>query len=501
MNDTAQPLQPPPPLERPAVLRIMAGVLLAMLLGAMDQTIVAPALATIGRDFANFEYLAWVVTAYLVSATAVTPLYGKLSDIHGRRTMLLVAVIVFLVGSVLCALAPNLPALIVARFVQGLGGGGLIALPQTIVGDMISPRERPRYQAYVASVFLAASLIGPVFGGFFAQHLHWSLIFWINLPIGAVALAMTWKALRRLPQNHRPHRLDVVGAVVMILATTTLLLALSWAGHAYPWGSWQILSLMAASGLAFALFVLRVTTATEPFVPLTVLFNPVVASGVAASFFAVGAMIGLTIFVPIYFEVVRGLTSTQSGLGIMAMMSSTVVGAQVSGRVMGYTPRYKRIPMIGIALAAVATAVLAATAGGLSLLWLELLLAFIGIGIGTQFPLTTVGVQNAVEPHELGTATANLNFFRTLGSAVLVSAYSAIFLAGIGSDVDDLATVDALAAAAADAGVDLSAVFRMIFGAAAATLVLSFLALLAMKELPLRGAAERVRQPPQGTEA
>jgi EmrB/QacA subfamily drug resistance transporter len=472
----------------------MAGVLLAMLLGAMDQTIVAPALATIGRDFGNFEYLPWVVTSYLLSATAVTPLYGKLSDIHGRRTVMLVALGVFSVGSVICALAPDMLTLIMGRGVQGLGGGGLIALPQTIVGDMISPRERPRYQAYVASVFLAASIIGPVFGGFFAQHLHWSLIFWINLPIGALALAMTWNALRRLPQNHRPHRLDVIGAILMIVATTALLLALSWAGHVYAWGSWQILALFAASASAIALFVLRVTTASEPFIPLTVLFNPVVAAGVTASFFAVGAMIGLTIFVPIYFEVIRGLTSTQSGLAIMAMMSTTVVGAQISGRVMGYTQHYKRIPMVGIALAVVATAALAATAGGLSLLWFELLLAAIGIGIGTQFPLTTVGVQNAVAPHELGTATASLNFFRSLGSAVLVSAYSAVFFAGIGSMGGHAGTVEALAAAAASAGIDLSAVFRLVFWAAAATLVLSFLGIAAMKELPLRGAAEPAQQ-------
>jgi EmrB/QacA subfamily drug resistance transporter len=487
MNQNAQPLPSSQTLERPAVLRIMAGVLLAMLLGAMDQTIVAPALATMGRDFGNFEYLPWVVTAYLLSATAVTPLYGKLSDIHGRRTMLLVAVAIFLAGSVFCALAPNLTLLILARFLQGLGGGGLIALPQTIVGDMISPRERPRYQAYVASVFMAASIIGPVFGGFFAQHLHWSLIFWINLPIGATALAMTWNALRRLPQNHRPHRLDVVGAVLMILATSALLLALSWAGHAYPWGSWQIIALLVVSAFAFALFAGRVMTASEPFIPLTVLFNRVVATSVAASFFAVGAMIGLTIFVPIYFEVARGMTSTQSGLGIMAMMSGTVVGAMISGRVMGLTPHYKRIPMIGIALAAIGTATLAATAAGLSLAWFEVLLAAIGIGIGTQFPLTTVGVQNAVAMHELGTATASLNFFRSLGSAVLASTYSAIFLGAIGSKGDHLSTIEALASTAAETGINLTSVFQLVYWAAAATLVLSFLALVFMKELPLRG--------------
>jgi EmrB/QacA subfamily drug resistance transporter len=493
MKEDAQSSASPQPLERPMILRIMAGVMLAMLLGAMDQTIVAPALPTMGRELGNFEYLPWVVTAYLVSATAVTPLYGKLCDIHGRRTILLIAVAIFLIGSVFCALAPNLPLLILARFLQGIGGGGLIALPQTIVGDMIPPRERPKYQAYVASVFMAASIIGPVFGGFFAQHLHWSLIFWINLPIGVIALAMTWNALRLLPQNHRPRRLDIIGAVLIILATIALLLALSWAGHAYAWGSWQILSLFALSLLAFVLFVLRAMTASEAFIPLTVLFNPIVATGVAAGFFAVGAMIGLTIFVPMYFEVLRGLSSTQSGFGIMAMSTGTVIGAMISGRMMGATPHYKRPTIVGLAFAAIGTTILAITAGGLPLLWFEALLALIGIGIGTHFPLTTVSVQNAVEYHELGTATANLHFFRQLGSAVVVSIYSAVFLDALGSGVDQITTLDALAATAAETGIDLSAAFRLVFFAAAATLVLSFVAIVAMKESPLRGAAERAR--------
>lgn len=494
MNDSAQSPPARPALDRPAILRIMTGAMLAMLLGAMDQTIVAPALPTIGRDFSNFEYLSWVVTAYLVSATAVTPLYGKLSDIYGRRAMLLVAVTVFIVASVLCAVAQNMTMLVVGRFLQGLGGGGLIALPQTIVGDMVPPRDRPRYQAYVAMVFMTASIIGPLFGGLFAQHLHWSLIFWINLPIGVAALAMCWNDLRRLPQHHRARRLDVIGAVLMILATTLLLLALSWAGRSYAWSSWEIMALLAASAVAFASFVTRLMTAREPFIPLTVLLNPVVASGVAASFFAVGAMIGLTIFVPIYLEVVRGLTASQSGLHILALTVGTVVGAWISGKVMGLTPHYKRLPMVGITLSAIATATLAVTAGDLSLLWFEVLLTVAGMGLGTQFPLTTIGVQNAVAPHELGTATANLNFFRTLGSAVLVSVYSAVFLTGLGAEVDKLGTIDMLAAEAAQTGVDIDGVFEMVFAAVAVTLVLSVLALTAMKELPLRGAAEEAEK-------
>lgn len=489
MTEAVSPSRSDTPLGHAAVRRIIIGVMLAMLLGAMDQTIVAPALPTIGRDLADLELLPWVVTAYLLSATAVTPLYGKLSDIHGRRTMLLVSVVIFLAGSVLCALAQNMTMLILARFLQGLGGGGLIALPQTIVGDLVAPRDRARIQAYLASVFMAASVVGPVFGGFFAQHLHWSLIFWINLPLGALALAMTWNELRHLPQNHRPHRLDVVGAVLMILATTSLLLALSWGGQSYAWGSLEIVALFIFSALAFALFVGRLLTASEPFIPLTVLLSPVAAPGVVVAFFAVGTMVGLSIYLPIYFELVRGLSAAQSGLYLMALMTSTVVGAIIAGRLMGIMTHYKRPPLIGLALATIATATLAATAGSLSLLWFEVLIGLVGIGIGTQFPVVTTAVQNSVQQHELGTATANLNFFRSLGSAVLVSAFGAIFLGSIFTGNEHIGDLDVLAAEAARSGTDLDFVFQLVFAAAAVSLAIAYLGLLAMKEMPLRGAA------------
>lgn len=478
------------PLGHAAVKRIMVGAMLVMLLGAMDQTIIAPALPTIGRELADLELLSWVVTAYLLAATAVTPLYGKLSDIHGRRTMLLVAVVIFLVGSVLCALAQNLPMLIFARFLQGIGGGGLMALPQTIVGDLVAPRDRPRYQAYLATVFMTASIIGPLFGGFFAQHLHWSMIFWINLPLGALALAMTWNELRRLPQNHRPHRLDVIGASLMVAASVALLLALSWGGRAFAWNSPEIIALLVGSACAFGLFAGRLLTASEPFIPLTVLLNPIVAAGVAASFFAVGTMVGLSIYVSIYFEAVRGLSAAQSGLYLMALMTGTVVGAIITGKLMGITPHYKRPPLVGMALSIVALVVLAAAANSLSLFWFEIFLAIVGIGIGTQFPVMTTGVQNAVRQHELGTATANLNFFRSLGSAVIVTAFGAILLGGIGGGGERIVALEVLVAEAARSGRDIETFFQTIFAAAAVSLTIAYVGLIAMKEVPLRGASE-----------
>src|ERR1051326_1175387 len=234
---------PDPALDHAAIRTIVLGILLAMLLGALDQTIVATALPTIGRDLGNVEDLSWVVTAYLLTATAVTPLYGKLSDIHGRRAMLLVAIGVFALGSLARALAPSMAVLILARGLQGLGGGGLLSLAQTIIADVVPPLERGRYQGYIGVVFASSSIGGPVLGGFFAEHLHWSLIFWINLPLGLLAFLMTNSVLKRLPRHERQHRLDVAGAGLLTAATIALLCVASWGGSRCPSASPRLVRL------------------------------------------------------------------------------------------------------------------------------------------------------------------------------------------------------------------------------------------------------------------
>src|SRR3954454_11743628 len=299
--------------------------MVAMFLAALDQTIVATAMPTIGSDLVDFEHLPWVVTAYLLTATAVTPLYGKLADIIGRRTTLLTAIAVFVLGSAFCALAPNMLALILARGLQGLGGGGLISLAQTIVADLVSPKERARYQVYFASVFVTSSLLGPVLGGFFAEHLHWSVIFWINLPLGLLALWMSNAALKRLPRHDRPHSLDLLGAALMVAGTVSFMLCLNWAGVRYAWLSPQVLGVLAASAVLWVLFVLRLRHAPEPLIPPTIFRNPVVRMGTLSACFGMGTFIGLTIFVPVYFESVRGLSSSTSGLALMPLMVGTVV--------------------------------------------------------------------------------------------------------------------------------------------------------------------------------
>ena len=485
MNPPPLPASDRPPLAHAEIRTIVLGILLAMFLGALDQTIIATALPTIGRELSDVENLSWVVTAYLLTATAATPLYGKLSDIHGRRAMLLVAIAIFVLASVLCAVAPNMTVLIVGRALQGLGGGGLLSLAQVIVGDVVLPLERGRYQGYISVVFAAASIGGPVIGGFFAQHLHWSLIFWINLPIGLIAFLITDRVLKRLPRCERPHRLDVAGATLMMAATVLLLLALTWGGTRFPWASARIVALFAASALLWALFAIRLLTAREPFLPLALLTNPVVGFGTASVACVFGTMIGLSIFVPIYFQVVLGLSASASGLALIPLMGGTVIGSTASGQAMSRLAHYKRAPFAGLAAALAALVLLAAAPDRLSVAAVCTALGVIGLGMGSLFPVTTVAVQNAVLPYQLGTATGAMNFFRQLAGAVIVAAFGAIVLGGAGAPG---LTVETLAAQASGlAQSDLAHVFRWLFGAAAACLGLGLVLLGIMEERPLRG--------------
>ena len=304
---------PHAPLTSADVRRIFYGLMLGMFLSALNQTIVATALPTIGRDFGDFENLSWVIIAYLLASTVVSPLYGKLSDIHGRRAMMLVAIGLFLAGSVVSAAAPNMAMLIAGRTLQGIGGGGIVPLTQTAIADMITPRERGRYQAYMGTSWIVAGVAGPALGGIIAEHLHWSMIFWLNVPFGLLAILLTYHAMKRLPRHERPHQLDIVGAALMIAAATLFLIALTSGGTRVPWMSPTILILMAASLALGLAFVWWLRLAREPFLPLTVLRNPVMRDGTAATSWTLGAVIGLTVYMPLYFQVVHKLSATEAG--------------------------------------------------------------------------------------------------------------------------------------------------------------------------------------------
>ncbi len=479
------------PMSHEDIRSIIIGIMLAMFLAALDQTIVATAMPTIGRELNDVAHLPWVITAYLLASTAVTPLYGKLADIHGRRVTLLSGIVVFILGSVACAIAPSLWLLVVARFVQGLGGGGLIALAQTIIADLVPPKERGKYQVYIASVFFVSSVMGPVLGGIIAEALHWSVIFWINLPLGLAAYWMTSSALKRLPRHERPHRLDVLGAVLMTAATMTLLLALSWGGSHYPWGSAPILGLVGLSIGLWIAFAWRLRSADEPLIPLAILANPVVRDGTIAAGFGMGTFIGLTIYLPLYFETVAGLSATSSGLGLLPLTCGTVIGATLSGQALTRTTHYKRLPVIGLSIALAGMILLAAFAGRMPLIPFGLLLAVISFGLGTMLPVATVSIQNAVLPYQMGTATAVANFFRQIGGALIVAVFGAIVLGGVGGQGAGLSP-EALKLGAVDRET-MVRLFGYVFAATAFGFAMALTFMIRMRELPLRSKAADVR--------
>jgi len=483
---------PAPALSHAEIRTIILGVLLAMFLAALDQTIIATALPTIGRELGDLEHLPWIVTVYLLTSTAVTPLYGKFSDSYGRRITMLIGIVIFIAGSIACALAPTMFVLILARALQGVGGGGLIALAQTIIADIVAPRERGRYQVYFASVFMTSSLLGPVLGGFFAEHLHWSVIFWINIPLGFIALFIAFHSLKKLPRHDRPHRLDLLGAALLVAATVALLLGLSWGGIRFPWASLPVLGLFAASLGLWGLFAIRMRMAPEPLIPPGVLHNPVVRMAVLSACFGMGTYIGLTIYLPVYFEAVRGLSASHSGLSLIPLMAGTVVGATMSGRTMAKVKHYKRLPIAGLLVAMATTGLLAAYGQSLSIVAVEIVLAIISVGLGTVLPVTMVSTQNAVAPHQMGTATGTANFFRSLGGAFIVAIFGAIVIGGSG--LSGAASFEALGAAAAQSGVDLGHVFSYVFMAALVGFGLSLAFLLAMEERPLRGSAVKAAE-------
>jgi EmrB/QacA subfamily drug resistance transporter len=479
---------PARPLSYLEVRSIITGMMLAMFLAALNQTIVATALPTIGRDLDDFENLPWVVTAFLLTSTAVAPLYGKLSDIHGRRTMLMAGLGLFTAGSVMCALAPNMLILSLGRAVQGIGGGGIMPLVQTVIADASTPRERGRYQALIGTIWVSAGISGPVIGGFIAEHLPWPMIFWLNVPLGIAGAVMINTALKKLPRHDRKHQLDLLGAALMVIAAVALLLALAWGGSRYSWISPQIALLLVACIVFTALFAWRLRRAPEPFLPLPILADPVVRAGTVASACAVGAALALTIYLPLYFQVVHKLSVAASGLALIPLVVMSTPGSIVSGRALGHVQHYKRVPIVALcfSIAAISLIALWPTAP----LWLVLVaLTIVAMGCGTTYPVCTVSVQNAVAPHQVGTATGVMNFFRALISALEVAILGAIVVAGFGVGVERGRSADVAVEAANALGSDVTHVFGWMFATAGLFLVIGLVALLAMEERPLRGPA------------
>jgi EmrB/QacA subfamily drug resistance transporter len=408
------------------ILVVFSGLMAGLLVAALDQTIVATALPTIVGDLGGLDHLSWVVTAYLLTSTVSVPLYGKVSDLLGRKVVFQAAIVIFVVGSMLAGLSQNMLELVLFRALQGAGGGGLISMAQAIVGDIVAPRERGKYQGYLGAVFAFASVVGPLLGGWFVDHLTWRWVFYVNVPVGAVALVVTSSVLNVNFRRVR-HAIDFVGAALVIGSATCLLLVTVWGGVLYDWTSPTILGLAAAGIVLLVLFFLQEGRAVEPLIPLRLWRNPVfsVASGLE---FLVGfAMFGAIIFLPLYLQTVGGASAENSGLLILPLMVGLMISSIVSGRLITKTGRYKRFPIIGTATIAVGMYLMSTMAVGTSRLLSSAYMVVLGLGIGMIIQVMVLAVQNSVPHRDLGTATATETFTRSMGGAFGVAIYGAIF--------------------------------------------------------------------------
>jgi EmrB/QacA subfamily drug resistance transporter len=470
------------PLTHKDLRLFVIGAMLPVFIGAMDNTILASALPTIGRDLNDMHNLPWLITVFLLASTACMPLYGKIADIHGRRPVLCVAIVIHFAGSLICALSPSMAVLIFGRIVQGIGAAGLVSIPVVVLGDVAAPRDRGKYAGYFAVVYTSAGACGPALGGFLSDHVHWSAIFWLNIPLEIIALILVTRLLRRLPRYERPHRLDLLGAALIVVASVSFMLGLNLGGR-YGWASAPIVGLFAAAVVIAALFVWRLLTAPEPLIPLAVLKHPVVRWATIANACGWSAIVGLNIFLPIYLQIVVGLSPTDAGLALIVLMVSLNIMAGVGGQVVGRVKHYKALPMIGQVVAITSMILLALWADRLTLVSFQVLLLLIGMGFGPTPTMASVAVQNVVERHHFGIASGTMNFSRNLISTILIAILGALVLAAtasLGPGTGELG--GALQPGSAEA----VAAFRRVFFAVATCMCISFVALVMIEQRPLR---------------
>ncbi|MFF0445080.1 DHA2 family efflux MFS transporter permease subunit [Streptomyces sp. NPDC004609] len=427
-----QPMSPAPGegQSRRTVLAAVGALLLGMLLAALDQTIVSTALPTIVSDLGGLEHLSWVVTAYLLASTAATPLWGKLGDQYGRKKLFQTAIVIFLIGSALCGLSQNMPQLIAFRALQGLGGGGLMVLSMAIVGDIVPPRDRGRYQGLFGVVFGASSVLGPLLGGFFTEHLSWRWVFYINLPIGAVALAVI-AAVLHIPARPTRHTIDYLGTFLIASVATCLVLVASLGGTTWGWASPQIIGLAVLGAVLLVLFIGVERRAAEPVLPLR-LFRIRTFTLVAVISFIIGfAMFGAMTFLPTFLQVVQGISPTLSGVHMLPMVVGMLVASTVSGQIVSDTGRWKVFPVVGTAVTAIGLLLLHRLTESSPTWEMSVYFFVFGAGLGLVMQVLVLVVQNAVRYEDLGVATSGATFFRSIGASFGVAIFGTIFSNGL----------------------------------------------------------------------
>jgi EmrB/QacA subfamily drug resistance transporter len=453
-----------------AAVRVpFAALVLAMLPAVLDQTILATALPTIARDLGTLSDVSWLVTAYVVAAVASTPLWGKLGDRHGRKRLLEASLVAFVGASALCGAAQDITQLIVVRSLQGAAAGGLMTLAMASVGDLVSMRERGRYQGYIAATFAVATVLGPLVGGLLVDHASWRWVFYVNLPVGVTALAGLSLRFPSTDSDGARRPLDLAGAMLLAGATVAFMLTCVWGGDRYAWDSAPIGALIATTLLLSGALLLRERRAADPIVPFHLLRTRAVAVASAALFLGTAALFAITVFVPLFLQTTTGASPTEAGLLLIPMMIGITLSTTLSGRSIARTGRYKRFPIAGLALMSGALVLLAALAGHPSRVVTGIGIAVFGLGFGMVTQVLVVAVQNSVDRRELGIATATTGFFRALGGAVGAAVLGAVFAARAGGGQAHI--VDAV---------------QTVFVVAAPLAAIALLVVLRLPELPLK---------------
>ena len=488
--------------QQPRVRLIFAALLLVLLLASLDQTIVSTALPTIVGDLGGISHLSWVVTAYLLASTIVTPLYGKLGDLYGRKRVLQTAIVLFLIGSALCGAAQNMTELIGFRALQGLGGGGLMVTTVAVIGDLVAPRDRGRYQGYFGGVFGVATVIGPLIGGFFVDHLSWHWIFYINLPIGAAALAVIAVAFHARP-DRRSHSIDYLGAALLAGGLSAVVLFTSLGGTTYSWGAPQMLVLVLLGAALLVAFVFVERRAAEPILPLALFKNRTFSVTSAIGFIIGVALFGSITYLPLYLQIVKGHSPTQSGLLLTPMMVGVLITSITSGNIISRTGRYRPFPIMGTAVAAIAVFLLSRLAVSTPIWLAALYMLVLGLGLGMVMQVLVLAAQNAVPYQLLGVATSGSTLFRQIGGSIGVSIFGAIFANRLATEIADRLPRGVHVPAAANPAVvqqlppavkqpyieAFTAAIQPVFLAATGFAIAAFLLTWLLRDVPLRTTA------------
>ncbi|NVZ78664.1 MFS transporter, partial [Pseudomonas gingeri] len=417
-----------PGQTKPAIRSILIALMLAIFLGALDQTIVAVSIPAISAQFKDVGLLAWVISGYMVAMTVAVPIYGKLGDLYGRRKLMLFGMGLFTLASLFCGMAQSMEQLVIARIIQGIGAGGMISVSQAIIGDIIPPRERGRYQGYFSSMYAVASVAGPVLGGYMTEYLSWRWVFLINLPLGVGAWWVAHRTLVGLPVPQRKPVIDYLGTLLMIVGLTALLLGITQIGQGHRWNDSDVLGLLATAVIALALFVRHERRTAEPLLPMHLFLNRNALLCWCTIFFTSFQAISLTVLMPLRFQSVTGAGADSAALHLLPLAMGLPMGAYFAGRMTSVTGYYKPMILSGALLMPLAIVGMAFTAPQAVVLS-SLLMLLCGIAGGLQFPTSLVGTQNSVEQRDIGVATSTTNLFRSLGGAVGVALMSALLLA------------------------------------------------------------------------